>query len=329
MSVAPFSLKKLGALWERFFFHPADLSMCGVIRIGYSVLLLINVLVWAPDLERWFGEQGALPFAVSRAVVDPDTITLFAWLPKTNAVLWICYSLLLAQIAALLVGWFARFQALCIFLWLTSFQHRNMLIWDAEDWLFRLLAFYLIFLPIGECYSLCRRSREPLTPVWPLRLVQIQITLIYISNVWEKLNGSEWLDGIAIYYVSRLNDAFGRFPVPGFLFQSLAAIQCMTWSVLIIECLIPIGLWIKETRRAALFLAVGFHIATDYTMNLFLFHPIMLVGLLAFVDPAVPQRVLNRWRPRHDGNPPPPGIETDPTPAPRLYHLKMLLQTKL
>ncbi len=283
--------------------------MCGLIRIGYAVLLLINVLVWAPDLERWFGEQGALPFAVSRAVVDPDTTTLFAWLPKTNVVMWTCYSLLLAQIAALLVGWFARFQALCIFLWLTSFQHRNMLIWDAEDWLFRLLAFYLIFLPIGETYSLCQRSRNHLAtpatvprPVWPLRLVQIQITLIYISNVWEKLNGSEWLDGIAIYYVSRLDDSFGRFPVPGFLFQSLAAIQFMTWSVLVIECLIPIGLWFKETRKAALFLAVGFHLATDYTMNLFLFHPIMLVGLLAFVDPAGPRWVLKRWRPRPAGS---------------------------
>jgi Vitamin K-dependent gamma-carboxylase len=301
MSVAPFSLKKLAALWERFFFQPADLSMCGLIRIGYAVLLLINVLVWAPDLERWFGEQGALPFAVSRQVVDPDAITLFAWLPKTNVVLWTCYSVLLAQIVALLAGWFARFQALSIFIWLTSFQHRNMLIWDGEDWVFRLLAFYLIFLPIGDCYSLCRRAQAlpgaVLEPVWPLRLVQIQITVIYVSNVWEKLNGSDWLNGLSVYYVSRLDDSFGRFPVPGFLFQSLVAIKCMTWSVLVIECLIPIGLWFKETRRAALLLALGFHLATDYSMNLFLFHPIMLVGLLAFVDPAGPRRVLERWRP--------------------------------
>lgn len=303
MSVAPFSLKKFAALWERCFFQPADLSMCGLIRIGYSVLLLINVLVWAPDLERWFGEQGSLPFAVSRAVVDRDTITLFAWLPKTNVVLWTCYAVLLAQIAALLAGWFARFQALSIFIWLTSFQHRNMLIWDAEDWVFRLLAFYLIFLPIGEYHALSWRSRKhheqpgaTPKPVWPLRLVQIQITIIYVSSVWEKLNGSEWLDGTAIYYISRLDDSFGRLPVPGFLFQSLAAIKCMTWAVLVIECLIPIGLWFKETRRAALWMAVGFHLATDYSMNLFLFHPIMLVGLLAFVDPAGPRRVLDRWR---------------------------------
>ncbi|MES2920415.1 MAG: HTTM domain-containing protein [Verrucomicrobiota bacterium] len=304
MSVTPFSLRKLGALWERFFFQPADLSMCGLIRIGYSVLLLINVLILAPDLTGWFGEQGVLPFAVSRQVVDPDTTTLFAWLPKSNAVVWTCYCVLLAQIVALLVGWFARFQALSIFIWLASFHHRNTLIWDGEDCVFRLLAFYLIFLPIGDFYSLCGRNRKQLiqpefapNPVWPLRLVQIQITLIYVSNVWEKLNGSDWLDGISIYYVSRLDDSFGRFPLPGFLFQSLAAIKLMTWSVLVIECLVPIGLWFKETRRAALLLAVGFHLATDYAMNLLLFHPIMLVGLLAFVDPAGPRKMLERWRP--------------------------------
>ncbi len=279
--------------------------MCGLIRIGYSLLLLINVLVWAPDLETWFGEQGVLPFAISRQVVDPDTLPFFAWLPKTNVVLWSCYSMLLAQIVALLAGWHARFQALCIFIWLTSFQHRNMLIWDGEDWVFRLLAFYLIFLPIGDFYSLSRSNRKGeaqpdsvANPIWPLRLVQIQMTLIYVSNVWEKLNGSDWLDGLSIYYVSRLDDSFGRFPVPGFLFQSLAAIKFMTWSVLVIECFVPIGLWFKETRRAALLLAVGFHLATDYAMNLFLFHPIMLVGLLAFVDPAGGRRLRGRWRPQ-------------------------------
>jgi hypothetical protein len=30
-------------------------------------------------------------------------------------------------------------------------------------------------------------------------------------------------------------------------------------------------------------LAAAFHLATDYTMNLFLFHWIMLVGLLSFI----------------------------------------------
>ena len=289
--------------------------MCGILRIGYSVLLLINVLIWAPDLTGWFGEQGLLPFAVSRKVVDPDTITLFAWLPKTNVVLWTCYSVLIAQIVALMAGWFARFQALCIFILLTSFQHRNMLIWDGEDWVFRLLAFYLIFLPIGDSYSVFRRSEPARKPVWPLRLVQIQMTLIYVSCVWEKLNGSEWLDGTAVYYISRLDDLFGRFPVPGFLFQSLTAIHCLTWSVVIIECLIPIGLWFRETRKAALLLALGFHLATDYSMNLFLFQPIMLVGLLAFVDPAGPRKLLARWRPQADP-PRPAGSCVSPDSSP-------------
>jgi hypothetical protein len=307
MSVAPFSLKQVRALWEHFFFHPADLSMCGLIRIGYSILLLVNVLVWYPNLQEWFGEQGFLPFAASREVVDSNTLTVFAWLPKTNLVLGCCYCVFIAQIVALLLGLFARLQAVSIFIWLVSFQHRNMLIFDAEDWVFRMLAFYMIFLPIGDYYSLSRywKRREPAEvaqkPVWPLRLVQIQISIVYISTAWEKLNGQEWIDGIALYYVSRLDDTFGRFPIPSFLFQSLTAIKCMTWSVLVAECLIPIGLWFKETRRVALCVAVGFHLLTDYAMNLFLFHPIMLVGLLAFVDPDGQWRMLRRLRQKAPG----------------------------
>jgi hypothetical protein len=200
--------------------------------------------------------------------------------------------LLLVQTVALLVGFLARFQAACVFVWLVSFYHRNQLIFDGEDTVFRLFCFYLILLPIGDHYAVDswwkrRRSgsseQPPVHPIWPLRLVQIQWTLIYLSSAMEKFNGPEWLDGTALYYVSRLDDMFGKFPVPAVLFDSMIAIKLMTWSVLTLETLVPIGLWIKPTRTAAVMLAAAFHLATDYTMNLFLFHWIMLVGLLSFI----------------------------------------------
>ena len=88
----------------------------------------------------------------------------------------------------------------------------------ARNMLFRLLAFYLIWLPAGAYFALdALNDQRPVSerryPVWPLRLLQIQMTLVYLSTLGEKLRGTDWFDGTALYYVSRLDDLFGRFPV--------------------------------------------------------------------------------------------------------------------
>ena len=299
------SLRAAAQAWNRFFFTPTDLARCGVFRIVYATLLLVNVLVWWPDLEMWFGETGAIDFAASRTVIDGDTLTLFAWLPKTRGVLYGAYALLILHTVLLLVGWKTRLQAVGVFLWFTSFQHRNLLIFDGEDYLFRILAFLLIFLPAGHYLSVdCRRGAlsklsdrdRRVVPIWPLRLAQIQVTLVYVSTVWEKFRSEDWLGGQAFYYVSRLDDVFGKFPLPDLLLESMFIMKLLTWIVLVIECVIPVGLWFKETRRFAIGLAVFFHLAIEYSMNLFLFQGLMLACLILFMDGSLLKRVA-RSRP--------------------------------
>jgi hypothetical protein len=273
-------------LWNRFFFKEAFQPCCGIFRIAYATLLLINVLVWWPDLNQWFGESGVLDFASSRTVIDADTITLFAWLPKTGVVLWGAYFLLIGHLLLLLVGFYTRVQAFGVFIWFTSFQHRNLLIFDGEDYLFRLFAFLLILLPAGKYFALDsrRESDRAVYPIWPLRLAQLQLTVVYISTAWEKLRGSDWVDGLAVYYASRLDGIFGRFPLPGVLLESLFLMKLLTWLVLVLECFIPLGLWFKETRRWAIVSACFLHLSLEYTMNLFLFQWLMLASLILFLD---------------------------------------------
>mgnify|MGYP001339007700 CR=1 FL=1 len=134
----------LRGLWNRFFFSEAYQPCCGIFRIAYATLLLINVLVWWPDLNKWFRESGVLDYATSRTVIDPDAFTLFAWLPKTGFVLWSAYLLLIGHNVMLLVKIYTRMQAIGVYVWCTSFQHRNLLIFDEEDYLFRLFA-YTVF----------------------------------------------------------------------------------------------------------------------------------------------------------------------------------------
>ena len=148
----------------------------------------------------------------------------------------------------------------------------------------------MIFLPSGDYFSLDRiRYREILLPdrkfdVWPLRLMQLQMSFIYLCTGWQKLRSDDWIDGLALYYVSRLDDLFCRFPLPAQIFNSLEAMEFLSIIVPLVEIFLSFGLWLKSTRRVCIVAGIAFHIALDYSMNLFLFEWIMIVGLMSFLD---------------------------------------------
>ncbi|MDA7902380.1 HTTM domain-containing protein [Mariniblastus sp.] len=245
-----------------------------------------------------------MPFEVSKQIVDPNTITLFEFLPQTSFVLWACYFLLIFNTVALAFGFLTRLQLFSIFILYNSFVIRNVLIVDGEDTVFRLMAFYLFFSPSGYYLSVDNWIRKNINwgknqttsiektaspqefAIWPLRLIQIQTASIVLFSACEKLNGVDWLDGTALYYVSRLDDLFYRFPLPSFLFESMIFIKLMTWATLVFELAAPIAVWFQRTRIPALIVLFSFHLSLEYTMNLNLFQYLMILGWCSFLRPG-------------------------------------------
>jgi len=278
-----------GDAWNGLVFAERDPRLAGVLRIGYGVLLLINLVMWAPDLRLWFSGAGLLPLSAAREIVNEHAPTVLGWIDAAWWP-WLCYGLLVASAVLLTVGWHTRIQAIVVLIGLTSFQNRNYAIVDGEDTLFRMFAFYLALCPAGWAFSLDARRRkrrgivEPPPIPWGLRLFQIQMSVIYLSSAIEKSMGSEWTSGTALYYVSRLDDSFGKLPVPAFVFETLWLTKLLTWSVLVLEWGLPVLLWLRRTRRVAIIVAIVFHLSIEYSMNLFLFHWLMILGLLSFAE---------------------------------------------
>lgn len=279
----------------RTFIHaPVDARIVAVIRIGYAGLMLINVLCWWPDLDRWFSDVGPLPLDVSRRLIDSRCLTLFQVLPADPLTVRLVYGIFVAQLLSLLVGFRPRFQAACCYVWLVSFQHRNTLIFEGEDTLFRIMGFLLIFMPLGNAWSVDRwlrnldaNARRPMiVDGWAVRLLQLEMAMLYFSAAWSKLLGEPWRDGTALYYVSRLDDYWGRFPILAFLVETPWIVRGLTWSTMGLEFAIPVMIWFPPTRRLALVMVLIFHLACDYTMHLFLFHWVMLLGWVSFVQPG-------------------------------------------
>jgi uncharacterized membrane protein YphA (DoxX/SURF4 family) len=112
------------------------------------------------------------------------------------------------------------------------------------------------------------------------------MAVVFLAAGLAKIGNGDWLDGTAMYYVARLDDYFGRFSTPAWLFDQPWSVALATWAVVLGELLAPIFIWFRQTRRWALAVAVLFHLANEWTMHLFLFHWLMLAGWLSFLEPS-------------------------------------------
>lgn len=287
---------KASLAFDRFLFASCDPVMCSVLRIAVGLLASIYALAWLPDAALWFSNEGVLQSKTAAILHNGQYKSLYFLLPQTSEVAFVSVMLLLIQSVLLLLGVFSRFQAACIFVLLTSLQHRNLLIVDGQDSVMRWLIFFLIFMPVDHAWSLWRwirggpPSMATQANAWALRLVQIELTAIYFSTAIIKLTGATWRDGTALYYVARMDDLFGRFWLPDVLFESAWTVKPITWAVLAIEVALPFALWIPRWRIGAIVTGFLLHLAIEYAMNIFLFEWLMMAGLIAFVRPTDFQR---------------------------------------
>ncbi len=133
-------------------------TIAPIFRIGYASLLLLCIAVWFPDAMQWFTDAGVLRSTTAERITRHSHSSLLFIMPSTPLVVNSCLAVMSIQAVCLLLGCFSRFQAVCIFVWLVSFQHRNPLICDGEDTVFRLFAFFMIFMPLDAKWAL-RKSK--------------------------------------------------------------------------------------------------------------------------------------------------------------------------
>jgi hypothetical protein len=294
------SWRDLQAAWNRFFFEPKSPKPMAIFRLEIGLLVLCNQLLIAPDLYTWYGEKGVLARQTAKMLSGGGGLNLFDYLPASDSSVLALFLLSVLAAITLAAGFFTRTSALLVFLTLTTFNHRDTLIINSGDSILRLAAFFLTFSRAGDVYSLDRKlalrqgkKRDPFKPSapWVMRLLQVQLCLIYLYTFCWKAMGSMWLDGTALYYTSRLQE-FWRFHTP-YIFEHLWTIKLWTWGTLVVEFALGTLLWIKELRYPILLAGVLLHLGIDYSMNIPLFGQIMMSAYILFVDPADIDRAIN------------------------------------
>src|SRR5204862_7262740 len=138
----------------------------------------------------------------------------------------------------------------------------------------RLLVLLLCFTPSGAALSVdCWLSHEDFWLAlrdrqfdpWALRLMQLQMSLIYLRTVGWKLRGKTWRNGTAIAYALRAVD-FRRCTAPKFLFSPKIT-RVLTYGTLVAETFVGLGVWISELRYAAIIVGFALHLGIETFLN--------------------------------------------------------------
>lgn len=270
-------MRRLWAGWSHWAFDPIDTASMAALRIVVGLLTIGWTLSMLPDAGTFLGSGG-----VQRGLPHYDSGAWSVQLGSPYAVL----SVLLLAGVALTVGWRTRLVSVVVAVLLLVVQRRDPWILNSGDLLLRELAFFVMLMPAGETWSLDARRRgvERLRAPWALRLVQLQISGLYLFSVWAKVRGASWNNGTAVGIALQLED-LQRFAAPQWFATSLLVSAVLTYSSLVIEAGLAVGLWLPRLRYWVMAAGVALHLGIEASLLIGWFSLAVLSSYLAFVPP--------------------------------------------
>ncbi|MEM9038619.1 MAG: HTTM domain-containing protein [Actinomycetota bacterium] len=280
---------------DRLLFRPVSALPLAIVRIGVGFALL----VWTASMVFDVGD-----LLDDDAVVGPEFATAAFGIELTGdvAIRLALIGLTLAGLAVL-SGFRPALFAVIAFVLLTLLQRRNPMILNSGDLILRNLTLLLALTPCGAALSVDRLRRHgrtalrsaPRVAPWGLRLIQLQVVVVYLFAVWGK-SGASWTSGTAVSTAFRLED-LQRFAAPSLLVESVLVVAALTWGTLVVELALATLLWVRRTRPILIVVGVLLHLLIDVFLLVGVFGITMIAGLLAFLDGDAVQRRLGRGGP--------------------------------
>ena len=313
-------LSAVGKAWQSFWFQPKQMYTLGLVRMAFGALAMVWGMWLLPMRNGLLDSNGVTPTQPSVA----HTWGIFeVW--NTNGAILIGVIVLILSAIALLVGWHSRLAAVVVFILIVSFERRVPSAFNAGDALVRIEAFFLALMPCGTALSLDQRRRTgsfwsaQTRPNWPIRLIQLQLSIIYLASARSKLSGGTWENGTAVSYALRIED-MQRVPLPHWFVTNAPAMNLMTWATIATELAVGILVWFPRFRPWVLAAGVLLHLMIDVNIQIGIFSYAMFVMYLAWIPPEtvkhLPDKLRHLSRRRDRGsNIDPPGDNAASSPG--------------
>ncbi len=291
--------------WGDFWFAEGNALALGLFRALFAFALLLEVPV---SLERnRFAIEGGfhLPY--------------LSWIePVSPGVFWALHALQVPFILLLGVGLLSRLSCGALLGLQGYIFFSDQLNFRNHPYFFLLLLLLLLISPCDEALSLrallrglrARRLGRAITraaaPLTAQRLIQLQISLVYLYAALQKLN-PEFLGGWVLMDTFRWSLREGRaheLLLKLFSMETLVGFDewlavaghlvPFAWATVVAELFLAWGLWMRRTRPAALAVGVGQHVSIALSMTIDSFTLATLAAYLLFLDPETLPRVRHR-----------------------------------
>jgi hypothetical protein len=257
---------------DRFFFAPIDSRSAAVLRIALAIML-----------PYAFRSQGMTPF--------PPLV----WLPHAHW--WYQHVFLTREYAAVVLivagafglGIYPRITALVLFALLLPLGSLSRGRQSRQVWLFTLLSFS--FVRSGASWSLPvwmkrRAGDRDAGPIWPIRLIQLQLCVVYATNAIAKCT-PHYLSGETLLAMSRMRSNFLINMSDGYAHLGPIAMPAALAAVgsVLTEAYLAVGFWFRRLRWITAIIGVAFHIMLQSVVQIFMLDITSMFLYSAFLLP--------------------------------------------
>lgn len=303
------SIKTILDLWDKFWFSEASALPVAAFRAAFGFIISLFILLLSADIFVWFGKEGITSNQTVRNYTQAVGLNILNFAKDNDTFLVVFFIVFFLAALSMMVGYKTRWSVIICWLCMNSLYHRNPFLFNSGDTYIRVTLFWLIFADSGALFSVdhylaskgqTAKTDDKLVSIWPQRLLQLQLALVYFHTVVAKIWTDPWIDGTAVYISSRIED-LQRIHLP-YVFEHLWTCQLLSWGTLIIEAALFSLIWIKELRYYVIALAVMFHLIIDLHMNIPLFEWLMIASYIVFIDGRDIERLFGFFKKRLSQN---------------------------
>jgi hypothetical protein len=266
-----------------------DARVGALLRIALGALVLADLADRLRDFHAFYTATGIVATPATR----PPALPLWSVFDATDgraATLALFLSGFLFA-AAFMAGYRTRLATTLLWIFVVSLGQRNPYVSDGGDTVVQALLFWSLFADLGARYSLDvalgRRPRADAVPAGPLRMLQLQVALVYLFTFLAK-SGPTWWGGHAVGLAVTSAD-WGRGLGP-LLARHSGVCAALTYATLAIEAAFPLlalSPWRPGlTRAVAIGAGLALHGGIFLTMRVGVFSQVMPASYLLFVRPS-------------------------------------------
>ncbi len=271
----------LGARLHAFLFAEEIPYGLAIVRILMPLALLIDLFYRWPFVRELYSTDGATaPLWNTYGLTSP--------IPEfPGAVAVGLFTLLMVTMVSTSLGWMTRISATIATVLYIYFQTLDSIGTITKYTVIG--SHVMLLLAVSNCGAIWSLDslRKPITdprfPVWPRRLVQILIGVIYLGAAMTKIHTPAYFNGDQMMYWA-LTHVNGHHPVGEWLAYYPGLLAAGAYTAIVWETLFLFLAWRGPSRLIMLAMGVAFHMATWFMLGLAIFPCVMIATYFAFLS---------------------------------------------